>query len=416
MTLREYSGNAQRTSLNGGISASDTTIAVASGIGYPTGSTAPFVITIEAGTTAEERVLIASRSGNNLTVAASGRGWDGTTASTHANTATVDHTFSATDARDANAHINDTTLDHHTQYAWVKKGLAALRGAAGRSMKLHYGTDSGLLGLDDGTAWHDFQDKAAADAAYLSAAVAAATYLPLAGGTLSGELVLPDLKVTGLTGSVQPTRFVGGTVAGAPTTGAHLLGDFVIDQSGLTFICTVAGTPGTWAGSTGSAGAVTPIARTVLGSTATSISFTSIPGTYESLRVELSASGSAAFSLLMRFNSDSTANYDWQQSNANNSTVTAAQSFADTSITVGGISASGFACSVVVEIPGYSRSVLKKALLSRCARVDGASSGNFYLYTIGGLWRSTSAITQIDLTGGTFAVGTVATLYGIKGA
>lgn len=50
----------------------------------------------------------------------------------------------------------------------------------------------------------------------------------------------------GLTGSVAAARFVGGTASGAPTTGAHLVGDFVIEQTGKVYICTVAGTPGTW--------------------------------------------------------------------------------------------------------------------------------------------------------------------------
>lgn len=51
---------------------------------------------------------------------------------------------------------------------------------------------------------------------------------------------------THLTGAVAATRYVGGTASGAPVAGTFLLGDFVIDQTGLVWICTVAGTPGTW--------------------------------------------------------------------------------------------------------------------------------------------------------------------------
>lgn len=104
MPRREYSGNAKPTTLNGGITAAATSIAVADGTGYPTGATGPFVVTIAAGTAAEEKVLVASRSGTTLTVSA--RGWDGTTASAHDNSVSVAHTFSATDADEMNAFVN----------------------------------------------------------------------------------------------------------------------------------------------------------------------------------------------------------------------------------------------------------------------------------------------------------------------
>ena len=51
---------------------------------------------------------------------------------------------------------------------------------------------------------------------------------------------------TGLTGATAATRYAGGTVSGAPVSGTFAVGDFVIDESGAVWICTVAGTPGTW--------------------------------------------------------------------------------------------------------------------------------------------------------------------------
>ena len=50
----------------------------------------------------------------------------------------------------------------------------------------------------------------------------------------------------GLTGATAATRYVGGTASGAPTAGTFAVGDFVIDQTGMIYVCTVAGTPGTW--------------------------------------------------------------------------------------------------------------------------------------------------------------------------
>ena len=64
---------------------------------------------------------------------------------------------------------------------------------------------------------------------------------------------------TGVTGATVGTRYVGATASGAPTFGAFLIGDFVIDRSGATWICTSAGQPGIWVNTsvpTGPAGGV----------------------------------------------------------------------------------------------------------------------------------------------------------------
>lgn len=50
----------------------------------------------------------------------------------------------------------------------------------------------------------------------------------------------------GLTGATAATRYVGATASGAPASGTFLVGDFVIDQTGAVYVCTVAGSPGTW--------------------------------------------------------------------------------------------------------------------------------------------------------------------------
>ncbi|MFN2466142.1 MAG: beta strand repeat-containing protein [Candidatus Dormibacteria bacterium] len=56
----------------------------------------------------------------------------------------------------------------------------------------------------------------------------------------------PTGKSLLLTGAVAATRYVGGIASGAPTTGTFAVGDFVVDQTGKVWVCTVAGTPGTW--------------------------------------------------------------------------------------------------------------------------------------------------------------------------
>ena len=69
---------------------------------------------------------------------------------------------------------------------------------------------------------------------------------PLSGATFTGEVVAPDFKTSGLTGATSATRYVGGTINGAPTSGTFAVGDFIVDQTGTIWVCTTAGTPGTW--------------------------------------------------------------------------------------------------------------------------------------------------------------------------
>ena len=62
-------------------------------------------------------------------------------------------------------------------------------------------------------------------------------------GLIEGQ---PYLTATGVGNATSATRYVGGTVNGAPTSGTFAVGDFIIDLTGTIWVCTTAGTPGTW--------------------------------------------------------------------------------------------------------------------------------------------------------------------------
>ncbi len=71
------------------------------------------------------------------------------------------------------------------------------------------------------------------------------TNQPAQGGT--GNIANAQaFAASGITGAVTASRFVGGTASVAPTTGTFAVNDFVITSTGRVFVCTVAGTPGTW--------------------------------------------------------------------------------------------------------------------------------------------------------------------------
>lgn len=71
--------------------------------------------------------------------------------------------------------------------------------------------------------------------------------LPVANPVATGVSTAPALASTGLTGAVNPARLVGRTADLAPT-GANpfVVGDFVTTTTGRVWVCTVAGSPGTW--------------------------------------------------------------------------------------------------------------------------------------------------------------------------
>lgn len=162
-----------------------------------------------------------------------------------------------------------------------------------------------------------------------------------------------------------------------------------------------------------------PLAQTALSSSAASISFASIPQTYENLRLLIRSRGTALTDILLRINGDSTTAYDYQVLSGNNTATSAFAAAAATSIVVGSHAAgAGQGTALDVFVPGYARmSSPQKILRSQQARFDGDTVADFYVNDISGRWRSTAAIASLTLTpgSGSFDAGTVATLYGIKG-
>ena len=58
--------------------------------------------------------------------------------------------------------------------------------------------------------------------------------------------VSPAFTATGILGATQPSRYAGATTSGSPAFGAFEIGDYVIDRTGVVWVCTAAGIPGTW--------------------------------------------------------------------------------------------------------------------------------------------------------------------------
>ena len=165
-----------------------------------------------------------------------------------------------------------------------------------------------------------------------------------------------------------------------------------------------------------SSGAVSVIQTITTTSGATNVSFTSIPSTYKNLRIVYSAaitSGAWEF-FLMRLNNDTAANYDRQTLQGRAGSATAAETYGATSMYIANISQTNTSVGQIV-IPAYKDTLLDKLAFNTFYAKHGTSSTNQFVGVFGGAWRSTSAITQIDLfpdTSKVFVTGSTFTLYG----
>jgi hypothetical protein len=156
------------------------------------------------------------------------------------------------------------------------------------------------------------------------------------------------------------------------------------------------------------------IATTTLGSTSTQITFSSITGTYTDLilisNVRPTTSGFGYINL--QFNSDSSAVYSRTYLNGDGSTASSGRNTGETVAYIYGNQIFASPSTFITQIQNYSNSTTFKTLLTRTS-----DSGNIVNATVN-LWRSTSAITRIDVNSvsDSFATGSTFTLYGIKAA
>lgn len=232
-----------------------------------------------------------------------------------------------------------------------------------------------------------------------------------------------DLAISGLTGATTASRYAGATAGGAPTTGAFSAGDYAVDLTGSVQICSVGGTPGTWATTGGL------IAQQTLAGTAASITFTGVPQTYTQLRlVAVGASNTAAENTRwqVRVNGDGGSNYDNQMvqgvnTTANGGPINTTQQWiiydsgSAQQDLPGANATSGVAGILEVVIPGYSGTTFHKIGMWRSGYTDAATAAADASVNVGTIaWRSTAAVTSLTISAaaGSFVAGTFAYLYG----
>lgn len=220
---------------------------------------------------------------------------------------------------------------------------------------------------------------------------------------------MADTKTTGLSAltalSGDELLYIVEDDDGTPVSRKITIEDFLTGAAGRTELTTPLRT-------------VTCIADTVLGSSAASITFSSVPGTYRSLMLDVvsRASTAGAKALNLQFNGDTGSNYDYWFGGSGTSGADA-QTAARAGSTSGSDATAGNAGVFRIVIPDYAGTTFRKFGSAIGGRADADASGLFGENN-SFKWRSTSAITSILLapSSGDFITGTRATLWGVTGA
>lgn len=155
------------------------------------------------------------------------------------------------------------------------------------------------------------------------------------------------------------------------------------------------------------------IATTTLGTNQLAITFNSIAASWTDLRLVLTFTGDVTSSYpRLTFNNDTATNYSRTVLDGDGTSALSSRSTSQSSILcITTDNSTTIPNLVMIDIFSYAGSTNKTALISSNQDMNGSGR----VASIVGLWRSTAAITRLDLTanGNNFKTGTTATLYGI---
>jgi hypothetical protein len=157
----------------------------------------------------------------------------------------------------------------------------------------------------------------------------------------------------------------------------------------------------------------TELDKITVGTAVSTVTFSSIPGTYTDLVVVIAAAGSSYVNSAIRFNGDTATNYSATRLYGNGSAASSARYNTETFSYINDLTTS--IVTTVLNIQNYANTTTYKTFLSR----DSAAAGGLGAWV--GLWRKTpiAAISSIDLialSGANFIVGSTFSLYGIAAA
>ena len=159
----------------------------------------------------------------------------------------------------------------------------------------------------------------------------------------------------------------------------------------------------------------TALATQTLSTTASTVTFSSIPGGYTDLIIVGSLLGSSGYYPRISLNSDSGSNYSYTYVSGNGTSASSGKaSNVSGSTYITGNAQLNSTAPLIIEthINNYSNTTTYKTLLTRTSQAGSAAEAAI------SLWRSTAAITTIAINanGSSFAAGSTFNLYGVANA
>lgn len=162
------------------------------------------------------------------------------------------------------------------------------------------------------------------------------------------------------------------------------------------------------------------LSRYVATGTGGSQTISSIPGVYSLLRLKVTGrcdQAVTAANLDLQFNGDTGANYDWQFLTGSDTAASINSQLAQTSLFIGGIPGTSASANTpltsIAEIFRYADTVFEKTVTGTSWERRGTANTDVKTRTLGGDWRSTSAITSltVSIASGNFVAGTTIELW-----
>ena len=168
---------------------------------------------------------------------------------------------------------------------------------------------------------------------------------------------------------------------------------------------------------------MTLISSQTLGGTTASVTFSSIPSTYNDLKLVVSARGDAAASnqtVYLKLNGDTATNYSWTYLLAQSTTPQSGRGTSQTVDSNGGMDAASQTASTFgaweLYFPNYNSTGSKPYLGILVAENNATTSSTWLVGATASLYRGSSGISSITLTplSGNFVQFSDFYLYGVK--